>query len=161
MEALTEGRSVLASARRALVDPDHLCVLVREATGLTPAQISRARTLASRIEGYRSQGPPRSGSSLYRRQSREWQRIDRELDRLLGDLEADNPLADWAKAIVVNATRPDFRRQPYRDRVRAQKREELERLEAFWREFDERFGPDLLSRPPAIETLETSSLEVS
>lgn len=143
LECLIEGGSARKAARRALLSPDHLCVMVRQMTGLTPRRIARAAELGRRVEHLRTLDPPESGTWLYRRRLRTWERIDGELDRLLGDLGPDHPLADWAKRLLLSAQKPDFRRQPYRERIRAKRQRESERLEEIWREFDDRFGAAL------------------
>lgn len=139
LKHLTAGKPVFTAAHRALVSSDHLCVIVREETGLTPGQIARAAELSRRIELMREHDPPTFGSSLYRRQIRRWHRIDAELDRLLGDLGSANPLANWAKELLVSAARPDFRRQPYRRRIRAKRKRERDQVEALMRDFDRFF----------------------
>jgi AraC-like DNA-binding protein len=151
LEDLKEGRRVSAAARRALVSPDHLCRIVREATGLTAGQIARAAELSQRIQFMLERDPPSSGTYLYRLQRRKWHQIDAELDRLLGDIGPNNPLAAWAKGVLVSAARPDFRRQPYRGRIRQRRKRERDELEAFMQEFDRWFDEDsVLVQPSAI-----------
>jgi AraC-like DNA-binding protein len=147
LEHLKSGRAVVVAARRALVCPDHLRRFVREETGLTPGQIARAVELADRVQLMREQDPPSFGTPLYRLQMRKWHRIDAELDGLLGDIGPTNPLADWAKGLLLSAERPDFRRQPYRNQIREKRKREREELETLMREFDRWFEQDDLPAP--------------
>ncbi len=87
---------------------------------------------------WRRQGPPSYGSPLYHRQRREWLQIDAELIRLLADLNALHPLAQWAKALLVAIDRPDYRKQPYRDDLRDRRKLERERWELQLRRFLDR-----------------------
>gem|GEM_PF-2269681 len=148
IEHLKGGRRVSVAARRALISPDHLRQLVREETGLTPGQIARAAALAERVRFMREQDPPSFGTYLYRLQAQKWHRIDAELDRLLGDIGPANPLADWAKGVLVDAARPDFRQQPYRNRIREKRRREREEEEALMREFDRWFEDSFRAAVP-------------
>jgi AraC-like DNA-binding protein len=128
---LTAGCRVRLAAERTVLSPDHLCVIVKEATGLTPLQILSAARISATLERWRGQGPPSYGSFLYRRQFEQWQRFDSQLQDLFADLGPDHPLADWAKKTLLAAERPDFRTQPYRrqrlQRVRRQSAE-LQRI---------------------------------
>jgi len=130
LELLTQGRSARAVAGEVSLTPDHLCVLVRSATDLTPAQIIRASKLAAKVRRWRRYGPPPYGSPLYRRQLCEWQEIDAFLQGLLVDLGAHHPLATWAKRLLVDAARPDFRTQPHRGQIRARRKLEADELDA-------------------------------
>jgi hypothetical protein len=58
LEHLTAGRPAWVAATRAVLSPDHLCVVVEEATGLTPLQIIRAAEISATLERWRRQGPP-------------------------------------------------------------------------------------------------------
>lgn len=126
LDNLTAGRPVWVAADRAVLSPDHLCVAIKEATGLTPLQIVRAAEISATLDRWRRQGPPAFGSLLYRRQFEQWQKFDAHLQELFADLGPKHPLADWAKKTLLAAERPDFRTRRYRkaDREAAQ----LERL---------------------------------
>ena len=123
---LTHGESVGSVAEKVCLCPDHLTVIVREETGLTPKQIIRASRLGQKIERWKREGPLRQGTTLYRLRLREWDRIDVQLSDLLGDLGPSHPLAHWAKQLLVDLERPDYRRQPYRDVLRVDRRRESE-----------------------------------
>jgi AraC-like DNA-binding protein len=126
LKHLTAGRPAWAAAERAVLSPDHLRVVIKEATDLTPLQILRAARISATLEQWRRQGPPAYGSWLYRRQFEQWQKFDAQLQDLFADLGPTHPLADWAKKTVVAAERPDFRTQPYR----AERRDKAERQAA-------------------------------
>ena len=126
---LMNGESVRSIAEEVCLSPDHLTVIIREETGLTPKQIIRAARLGKKIEAWKREGPVHQGTTLYRMRLREWDRIDTELTNLLGDLGALHPLAQWAKRLLVNLERPDYRRQPHRDVVRANRKRESEVLQ--------------------------------
>ena len=130
LRRLSEGASAATVASEVGLSRDYLCVLVREAAELTPNQIIRAKKLADTVARWRRHGPPEAWSPLYYKQRRQWRRVDDELERLLADLGPSHPLATWAKRLLVAADRPDFRRQPYRDEIRAQRRAEAEQLTA-------------------------------
>jgi AraC-like DNA-binding protein len=137
LKRLTEGQPAAVVARDVGVSRDHLCVIVREETGLTPRQIIRAKHLSDIVVRWQRRGPPAERSTLYRQQFREWKKIDDELQHLLQDLGPSHPLAEWAKTVVVAAGRPDFRRNPYRARVRARRQEEAEQDAARMQRFNE------------------------
>lgn len=131
LDYLTAGRQVWVAAERTVLSPDHLCVIVKEATGLTPLQILSAARISATLERWRRQGPPSYGSFLYRRQFEQWQRFDAQLQDLFADLGPRHPLSDWAKKTLLAAQRPDFRTQPYRrERRRRARRQsaELQRI---------------------------------
>jgi AraC-like DNA-binding protein len=137
LERLTAGDAASAVVREIGVTPDHLCVLVREATGLTPRDIIRARHLADIVTRWKRHGPPVAWSRRYREHRRQWRRVDEELQRLLADLGPSHPLADWAKQLLVAADRPDFRTQPYRDLLREERRKEDEQRDEMTRRLTE------------------------
>lgn len=126
---LTTGRRVCLVAERTVLSPDHLRVIVKEATGLTPLQILTAARISATLESWRRQGPPSYGSFLYRRQFEQWQRFDAQLQDLFSDLGPDHPLADWAKKTLLAAQRPDFRTQPYRRERRQRTRRQSAELQ--------------------------------
>lgn len=131
LDYLTAGRRVWVAAERTVLSPDHLRVVVKEATGLTPLQILEAARISATLEKWRHQGPPSYGSFLYRRQFEQWQRFDAQLQDLFADLGPSHPLSDWAKKTLLSAQRPDFRTQPYRrERRRRARRQsaELQRI---------------------------------
>jgi methylphosphotriester-DNA--protein-cysteine methyltransferase len=129
LEHLTDGRPVWLAADRAAVSADHLRVIVKETTGLTPQQIVRAAEMSATLRRWRAQGPPRFGSWRYREQMQRWQKIDSQLQGLLADLEASHPLANWAKQVLVEAQRPDFRTQPYRSSRRREAERQAARIQ--------------------------------
>jgi AraC-like DNA-binding protein len=129
LENLTAGRPVWAAADRAVLSPDHLCVAIKEATGLTPLQIVRAAEISATLDRWRRQGPPAFGSLLYRRQFEQWQKFDAHLQELFADLGPKHPLADWAKKTLLAAERPDFRTRRYRDDRRRKADREAAQLE--------------------------------
>lgn len=126
---LTAGRRVWVAAERTVLSPDHLRVIVKEATGLTPLQILTAARISATLERWRRQGPPSYGSFLYRRQFEQWQRFDAQLQDLFADLGPSHPLADWAKKTLLVAQRPDFRTQPYRRERRRRARQQSAELQ--------------------------------
>ena len=123
---LTNGESVRSVAEKVCLSPDYLTVIVREETGLTPRQIIRAACLRERIENWKREGPLNQGTTLYRMRLRTWDRIDIELTNLLGDLGPSHPLTSWAKQLLVDLERPDYRRRPHRDVMRAKRQRESE-----------------------------------
>lgn len=124
VELMTAGTPAGRVAAEVCMTRDHLCVIVREYTGLTPYQIIRAARLAEKVRGWRRYGPPAFGSALYRKQLQEWHAVDMELQNLFGDLGPEHPLTAWAKGLLVAAHRPDFRRQPYRAQIRERREKE-------------------------------------
>lgn len=156
LEHLTAGRPAWAVATRAVLSPDHLCVVVKEATGLTPLQIIRAAEISATLERWRRQGPPAYGSWLYRRQFEQWQKFDAQLQELFGDLGPTHPLSDWAKKTLVSAERPDFRTQPYRD----DRRRKAERQAAQMQRLLESARTNLASIPAASPSLTSIFEEV-
>jgi AraC-like DNA-binding protein len=152
---LTNGESVRSVAEKVCLSPDHLTVIVREETGLTPRQIIRAACLRKRIEDWKREGPLRQGTTLYRMRLRAWDRIDAELTNLLGDLGPSHPLARWAKQLLVNLERPDYRRQPYRDVMRANRKREGEVLQRRLKAHLNRINSD--RRPEAEITVRNQS----
>lgn len=148
---LTAGRPVWRAAERAVLSPDHLCVIVKEATELTPLQIRRAAQISATLERWRQQGPPTYGSWLYRRQFEQWQKFDAELQELFADLGPSHPLADWAKKTLVAAERPDFRRQPYRDVRRQQSERQAEQIRRILE--GARPGPSSIHAPTLTEAV--------
>jgi methylphosphotriester-DNA--protein-cysteine methyltransferase len=129
LEHLTAGRPAWVAAERAVLSPDHLCVVVREATGLTPLQIIRAAEISTTLDRWRQQGPPAFGSLLYRCQFEQWQKFDAHLLELFADLGPRHPLADWAKKTLLAAERPDFRTQPYRSERRRKAQRQAAQLQ--------------------------------
>jgi AraC-like DNA-binding protein len=123
LELLTSGASAAHTATEVCVTRDHLCVIVRAHTGLTPYQLIRAVKLAEKVGRWQEQGPPAYGSAWYRAQFDQWRAIDDELQRLFGDLGPDHPLADWAKKLLLAVERPDYRRAPHRARLRSRRAE--------------------------------------
>lgn len=138
LRLLTSGKSLRFAASEVALTPDHLSVIIKEETGLCPRQILRAAELGGRVSRWRRQGPPSYGSPLYHRRRREWLQIDAELIRLLADLNASHPLAEWAKALLVAIDRPDYRRQPYRDDLRDRRELERKRWKLRLREYLDR-----------------------
>jgi AraC-like DNA-binding protein len=130
LELLTQGKSARTVAAEVGLSRDHLCVLVRRATDLTPSQIIRATKLDAKVRRWRKYGPPPYGSPLYREQFRQWQEIDAGLQALFADLSADHPLATWAKKLLVGVARPDFRTQPHRGHIRDLRKREADELAA-------------------------------
>jgi AraC-like DNA-binding protein len=124
LERMTKGASAARAARDVGLSRDHLCVLTRDRTGLTPRQIMRASELARRTAQWQRGVPPRYGTKLYFKRRYQWRRIDTELTRLLASIDAGHPLADWAIRLRRQARRPDYRRRRYRARVRAERRRE-------------------------------------
>jgi AraC-like DNA-binding protein len=129
LDLLTSGVPIRNVAERVCVSADHLTVLVRRAVGLAPGEISRAILLRGRVSAWKREGPLRPGTMLYRKRLREWDRIDAQMVALLGDLDASHPLAAWAKALLTDLERPDYRREPFRKELEDKKRERSEALE--------------------------------
>jgi len=140
LRLLTSGRSVARVAEEVALSPDHLCVVVREATELTPRQINRAARLADRLRRWEAHVPVAFGTQIYQRRLREWKRIDAELFDLLGDLGPDHPLVAWANELLELSARPDYRRKAYRDRLRAESRREGEELGTLLRKAADNLG---------------------
>lgn len=130
LEHLTAGRPAWMAAERAVLSPDHLRLIVKEATGLTPLQILTAARISATLTRWRRKGPPAYGSWLYRRQFEEWQKFDAQLQDLFADLGPTHPLANWAKKTLLIADRPDFRTQPYRDERRRQAEQVAARIQS-------------------------------
>lgn len=135
LRSLCEGRLVATVAAEVCLSPDYLCVLVRKETGLTPGQIRRASRLGARLLRWKRGYPPEYGTPLYRRRVRDWRKVDTEMLDLLGDIRPGNPLFGWANELLRLSTKPDFRRQPHRDRLRARRRRESEHLQKRLRAF--------------------------
>jgi AraC-like DNA-binding protein len=149
---LTAGRRVRLAAERTVLSPDHLRVIVKEATGLTPLQILSAARISATLERWRRQGPPSYGSFLYRRQFEQWQRFDTQLQDLFADLGPNHPLADWAKKTLLAAERPDFRTQPYRRERRQRARRQSAELQRILE--GSRFDLTEISTPSLAEVLD-------
>lgn len=139
---LTNGESVRSVAEKVCLCPDHLTVIVRGETGLTPRQIIRAARLGKKIEDWKREGPLRQNTALYRTRLRAWDRIDTELTNLLGDLGPSHPLARWAKRLLVDLERPDYRRQPHRDVMRANRKRESDALQHRLQTYLDRIDPN-------------------
>lgn len=154
LEYLIGGRPVWKAAEHAVLSPDHLCLVVKEATGLTPLQILTAARISATLTRWRRKGPPPYGSWLYRRQFEEWQKFDAQLQELFADFGPTHPLANWAKKTLLIADRPEFRTQPYRAerRLRAKRRSAqiqnlLEAAQLDWRQRP----PQLASGAPPVD----------
>jgi len=134
LKHLTAGVPAWRVAQEVGLSHDHLRVIIKAATGLTPLEILTAARISATLRRWRSSGPPAYGSWLYRRQFEQWQKFDTQLQKMFEELGPAHPLANWAKEVLLAANRPDFRKQPYRDQHRriakrqdAQLREMLER----------------------------------
>ena len=139
LDGLTSGRGAGCVAREVVLSRDHLRVLVKKATGLTPARITQAVRLASRLQAWKAQVPPPSGTHAYRRRIDQWDQADRKLIALLGDIGPENPLAPWAKQLLVAVERPDNRLRPNRKRIQQARRAERERLEELRKREEQQF----------------------
>lgn len=139
LDDLTSGGEAGNTAKKVILSRDHLRVLVKEGTGLTPARIVYAAKLASQLQAWKNQIPPRSGTYAYRRRIIEWDQADRKLEVMLGDIGPENPLAPWAKQLLVAVERPDNRLRSNRARIQEARRHERERLEQLRKREEERF----------------------
>lgn len=139
LKGLVSGRSVETVAQEVVLSRDHLRVLVKEATGLTPAVIVRAARMASRLKQWKAQVPPPAGTYAYRHRISEWDKTDRKLQAMLGNLGHENPLAPWAKNLLLSVARPDNRHRSNRKRIQDARRRESERLEALYRQEEQQF----------------------
>jgi AraC-like DNA-binding protein len=129
LKGLTSGRPVETVAREVALSRDHLRVIVREPTGLTPAEIARAARLGAQLKQWKGQVPPPAGTYAYRHRISEWNKADRKLQSILGDLDSSNPLAPWAKQLLLSVVRPDNRRRANRARIQEARKLEKQRLE--------------------------------
>src|SRR3954453_958360 len=77
---------------------------------------------------------------------------DAELQRLVGDISARNPLATWGKKIVVHAFHPEFETVEFwealRARYRAHRPELRDRLDAEWAASDNNVPADYSRSDP-------------
>jgi hypothetical protein len=119
--------SVARTAAEVGVSQSHLSKLVKAEIGLTAGQIARAWTLTDPAQKWRAEVPPRSGTKMYWKRLDEWQRLEREPKKLLSVLPTDSPLRSWANLVLSHTRRPDFRTQPYRERVWGERRRERDR----------------------------------
>jgi AraC-like DNA-binding protein len=145
LASLQSGRDPGDVANEVVLSRDHLRILVKEATGLTPAQIMLAVRTAARLRAWKEQVPPPSGTYAYRRRIYEWDTADRKLQDMLGDIKAKNPLAPWAKRLLLAVQRPDNRLRPNRESIYEARREERKRRERL-RESDERQLEEMLDQ---------------
>jgi hypothetical protein len=118
MLLIKERKSVAATAGAVGVSPDHLRVLLKPVTTISPGALRRAVTLHDRLVRWRRQIPPAFGSPWYREQRAAWARTERELQRLLRPIPSNSPLRKWADAALELAQRPDYREKPHRERLR-------------------------------------------
>lgn len=139
LDGLKSGREAGSVAKEVALSRDHLRVLVKKVTGLNPAQIVQASRLASRLQAWKAQVPPPSGTYAYRRRIDQWDQADHKLEAMLGDIGPENPLAPWAKGLLVAVERPDNRRRPNRERIQEARRREKERLEVLHKQEEKRF----------------------
>jgi len=139
LRSLVSGRSVEAVAQEVVLSRDHLRVLVKEATGLTPVAIVRATRMAHRLKRWKAQVPPPAGTYAYRHRISEWDKTDRKLQAMLGNLGHGNPLAPWAKKLLLSTARPDNRRRSNRKRIKEARKRERERLDEIYKQEEQRF----------------------
>ena len=143
LRRLTSGASCAGAARAVGLTGDHLCRLITVYAGVRPREIARACHLAARAQRWRRSTPPHSGSRLYAKRMRRWQAVEAELGVLLAPIPSSgHPLSAWARRVRHAGRRPDYRRGPYRTRVRAARRHERaayaaerRRIDAWWAEF--------------------------
>ena len=143
LRRLTSGASCAGAARAVGLTGDHLCRLITCYAGVRPREIARACQLAARAQRWRRSTPPRSGSRLYAKRMRRWQAVEVELGVLLAPIPSSgHPLSAWARRVRHAGRRPDYRRGPYRTRVRAARRHERaayaaerRRIDAWWAQF--------------------------
>jgi AraC-like DNA-binding protein len=138
LDALKSGREAGSVAKEVALSRDHLRILVKKTTSLTPARIAHAARLASRLQAWKEQVPPPSGTYAYRRRVDLWDQSDRKLQAMLGDIQSGNPLAPWAKQILPAVERPDNRLRSNRARIHEARRHERERREALRKQEEER-----------------------
>jgi AraC-like DNA-binding protein len=97
-DLITRGCRISTVAGRVGVSSDHLCVIVRKAYGLTPRQLQRITRLARRLGE-----EPRTRQELA-----QFERDDALMQSLLAPIDADHPLAGWAKGLVLLGDRPEY-----------------------------------------------------
>jgi AraC-like DNA-binding protein len=124
LELLTEGKTVARTSAEVGISQSYLSKLVKAETGLTAGQIARAWTLTDRAQRWRAGVPPKSGTRLYWKRLDDWKRLEHELKSMMSTLPPDSPLRTWANLVVAQTRRPDFRTQPYRERVWGERRRE-------------------------------------
>jgi AraC-like DNA-binding protein len=144
IERLTAGFTCISTAAYIGLSRDHMCKLVRDYTGLTPRRIIRARKLAQRARGWRNSPPPATESWFYAERRRRWRTLETELGRLVAEVPADSPLADWADRLLRSSRRPDYRSVRYRKLVAAERRREQA---AFFRSLQRAVAGKPISRP--------------
>jgi AraC-like DNA-binding protein len=157
LDGLKSGREAGHVAKEVALSRDHLRILVKRATGLTPARILQAASLASRLQAWKVQVPPPSGTYAYRRRIDQWDQCDRRLDTILGDIKAGNPLAPWAMRLLVSVERPDNRLRPNRERIQEARKRERERWDAELKQAEDVFDSWFEESSPEL----SRSLEVA
>jgi AraC-like DNA-binding protein len=127
LELLTEGTTVVRAAAEVGISQSYLSKLIWAETGLTAGQIARAWMLTDRAQRWRASVPPRFGTKLYWKRLDGWKRLEREIESLLSGVPPKSPLRSWGNLVIVQARRPDFRTQPYRERIWGERRRERNR----------------------------------
>lgn len=117
-------RTATEAARAVGVTPDHLRKLLLDALGVTPGNLRRVLGKLDTVRRWNRGSPPQYGTPWYRQRRRRWMALERDVARILGPIPPSSPLREWADQRLDEIRRPDFRKNPHRDRIRRDRAEQ-------------------------------------
>lgn len=121
---IRQRRSAREAAQAVGVAPDHLRTLLLRGLGVSPGEIKRVLAKVDKASRWRRTAPPPYGTVLYRKRRRDWTILQRDVERLVSDIPVESPIYGWSREVLRQTRRPDFRRSPHRDLIRATRHEE-------------------------------------